>query len=342
MDVRTGSVSGPPIDRFEEFRRELTGYCYRMLGSSSEAEDAVQDTMVKAWRSWDSFEGRASIRTWLYRIAHHARIDMHRSPQRRATPMDLGPATDVADVDSLGDPGDGQWWVDPIADDRVIDPLRDPVDLVVARESIRLAFVVALQRLPPRQRAAIVLCDVLQWSAADTAELLESTVGSVNSALQRARASLGREPDRDPDGDPGRDPVVGAKSGEDERAVLDRYVDAFERYDIDALVTMMRDDVVLSMPPYPLWLQGPDQLAAWYLGHGSGCRGSKLVPIRISGTTGFATYKPPDDGTVGRREAFSIQIVEVVDGMIIAQHNFLTPERFAEFGLPLVIDDDDR
>ncbi len=327
MDAQQGSGSALSADRFEEFRRELTGYCYRMLGSASEAEDAVQDTMVKAWRSSEDFEGRSSVRTWLYRIAHNACVDMHRSPQRRATPMDLGPSTDVSTIDSLGDPGDGQWWVDPIADDRVISPTSNPADLAIERESIRFAFVVALQRLPALQRAVVILCDVLEWSAVETAELLESSVASVNSALQRARASLKAD----------HGLSVMSDADLDAGELLERYVDAFERYDIEALVEMMRVDVVLSMPPYPLWLQGPDELATWFLGHGSGCRGSKLVPIRINGTIGFASYSPSQDGTE-RWEAFAIQVVEWADGAITAQHNFLTPERFAEFGLPLVID----
>lgn len=322
------TTNGPPSEQFEQFRRELTGYSYRMLGSSSEADDAVQETFLKAWRSWESFEARSSVRTWLYRIAHHVCVDMHRSPQRRARPMDFGPATPAADV-VLGEAPAEIWWIEPIADAGTIDTQGDPADAVAARESIRLALVTALQRLPARQRSALILCDVLRWSAAEAAELLETSTASVNSSLQRARATLAELDGED----------VPAAVGPEEQAMLDRYVEAFERYDIEALVAMMRDDVVLTMPPYPLWLQGPDQLSAWYLGQGSGCRGSKLVPIEANGTTAFASYRRVVGETPGRWKPFSIQFVDIIDGQITAQHNYLTPERFSEFGLPSELSD---
>jgi len=304
----------------EAHRRELTGYCYRLLGSSSEADDAVQETLVKAWRSFDRFEGRSSLRTWLYRIAHHVCIDMLRSTQRRARPMEIGPSTHTRDA-ILPEPRPDSEWVQPIADGKVLDEHADPADLAIARESIRLAFVAALQHLPARQRSALILCDVLRWPASDVAELLDTSVASVNSALQRGRATLAER--RDEQLDSTLDPEHGA--------LLARYVDAFERYDVDALARMMRDDVVLSMPPYDLWLRGPSDVAEWFLGQGIGCKGGRLVPVAINGTAGFGNFRP--DGP-GRWKPFALQVIEVTGGKITGHHNYLSPELFPAFGLP--------
>lgn len=309
----------------EAHRRELTGYCYRMLGAASEAEDAVQETMVRAWRAIDGFEGRSSLRAWLYRIAGHVCIDMHRSPQRRARPMDLGPSTPTAAV-VLGAPRPEHTFVQPVFDERVIDVDGDPAEVAAARETIRLAFVAALQHLPARQRSALILCDVLRWPASEVADLLETTVASVNSALQRARATLASvqgEPL-----DPVRDP--------DHQALLARYVDAFERYDIDALVGLLRDDVVLSMPPFDIWLQGPSELADWFLGEGIVCRDGRLLPVSVNGTAGFGNYHRVGPG---QWELFAIQVIEVADGAIVGHHNFLHPDTFASFALPPRIDE---
>jgi RNA polymerase sigma-70 factor (ECF subfamily) len=305
---------------FETHRRELTGFCYRMLGAGSEAEDAVQETLVKAWSSYDRFEGRSSVRTWLYRIANNVCVDMLRSPQRRARPMELGPSSRVHDA-VLGDPRVESRWVQPVADEMVLDVTDDPAELAVARESVRLAFVAALQHLPARQRAVLILCEVLRWSAQDTAELLDASVASVNSALQRARATMASlEGERlDPTLDP------------EHEALLARYVDAFERYDMDALVTLLRDDVVLSMPPYDLWLQGVDDLVGWFTGQGIGCTGSRVIRIDANGTAGFGSYRMTRPGLW---EPFAIQVIEVAGGRIVGHHNFLYPERFADFGLP--------
>ena len=305
---------------FETHRRELTGYCYRMLGGRSEAEDAVQETMIRAWRSIDGFEGRSSLRSWLYRIAHRVCIDMHRSPQRRARPMEMGPSTATADV-VLGEPLADSHWIQPIADHRVMDVSGDPADVAAGRESIRLAFVAALQHLPAKQRSVLILCEVLKWQATEVALLLDTTVASVNSALQRARATLaGLESEQ-------LDPVVDPQH----ERLLAQYVEAFERYDIDALVTLLRDDVVLSMPPYDLWLQGADDLAAWFLGQGIGCRGARRVPVSINGTAGFGNYRLTHPGLW---EPFGIQLIDVADGKIVGHHNYLYPEWFADFDLP--------
>jgi RNA polymerase sigma-70 factor (ECF subfamily) len=304
----------------ESHRRELTGFCYRMLGAGSEAEDAVQETMVRAWRSIGRFEGRSSLRSWLYRIANNVCIDMVRSPQRRARPMELGPSRHTADV-VLGAPLTEDTFVQPIADDRVIDVDGDPADVTAARESIRLAFVAALQHLPARQRSVLILCEVLRWQASEVAQLLDTSVASVNSALQRARATLAdlQGEQLDPTVDP------------EQQALLSRYVEAFEQYDMSKLVGLLRDDVVLSMPPYDVWLKGTDELVAWFLGPGIVCDNGRLLPIDVNGTAGFGNYhfvRP------GLWEPWAIQVVEVAGGKIVGHHNFLYPELFAEFGLP--------
>ena len=300
-------------------RRDLTGYCYRMLGSGAEAEDAVQETLVRAWKAIDRFEGRSSVKSWLYRIAGNVCIDMLRAPQRRARPMDLGPSSTVETA--VLTPHAENTFVQPIADERVIAVDGDPADVAAARESIRLAFVAALQHLPARQRAVLILCEVLKWPATEVAELLETSVASVNSALQRARATLGSlEIDElDSTVDP------------EHEALLARYVDAFERYDMTALAALLRDDVVISMPPHDLWLQGPDNVVGWMVGPGHACEGSKLLPVWANGTAGFGAYKPAGPG---RWEPWSLQVIEFRGGRLSGHHNFLYPELFAEFGLP--------
>jgi RNA polymerase sigma-70 factor (ECF subfamily) len=307
----------------EGHRRELTGYCYRMLGAAHEAEDAVQETFVRAWRGAATFRGDASVRSWLYRIATNVCIDMHRSPQRRARPMALGDPTPVGEAAAV-DARAESVFVQPVHDEVVIDVHGDPAHVAAARDSIRLAFVAALQYLPARQRAALVLCDVLSWPAADVARVLDSSVASVNSALQRARATLAAR----------RGERLDALDDPAQRATVARYVDAFERYDIGALVTLLRHDVVLSMPPYPMWLQGPEDLASWFLGQGAGCRGGRLVPVAVNGSAGFGNYRAAGPA---RWEPFAVQVIEVAHGRIVGHHNFLYPERFVDFGLPPVL-----
>ena len=323
-----GSLTSADLDRaFEQHRRELTGFCYRMLGSGSEAEDAVQETMIRAWRAFDRFEGCSSLRSWLYRIANNVCIDMVRSPQRRARPMEMGPATPVAGA-KVGEAHPEHAFVQPVPDERVIDLAGDPAVVSEARDSIRLAFVAALQKLPARQRSALILCEVLKWQAAEVAELLDASVASVNSALQRARATLA-EADVE-DLDPTTDP--------EQQALLARYVDAFERYDIPKLVGLLRDDVVLSMPPFDLWLEGIDDFAGWFLGEGIVCKDGRLLPVEVNGTAGFGNYHK-----VGPNlwEPWAIQIIEVADGRIVGHHNFLGAD-FAAFGLPLSLGDGER
>ena len=305
----------------EQYRAELTGYCYRMLGSAFEAEDAVQDTFVRAWRAMDRFEGRSALRSWLYRIATNVCLDMLGSKQRRARPMDLNPAL-TADH-PLGTPLPEAAWIEPVPDARVV-PDGDPADVALARESVRLAFVAALQHLPPRQRAVLILREVLRWRASEVAELLDMTVASVNSALQRARATLAKVQADDPDD---ATPI-----GPDDEALLRRYVDAFQRYDMDSLTSLLREDAKWNMPPYELWLRTHEDIVKWCLGPGIGCQGSRLVPTFANGSPAFGQYKP---GPNGELLPWSLQVLELSDGRISGITFFLDTQKFFPlFGLP--------
>jgi RNA polymerase sigma-70 factor (ECF subfamily) len=307
--------------QLEQYRSELTGYCYRMLGSTFEAEDAVQDAFVRAWRSLDRFEGRAALRSWLYRIATNVCLDMLAARKRRALPMDMGPAG-TADM-GLGPVVREEAWIEPVPDARTI-PEVDPADVAVARESIRLAFVAALQHLPPRQRAVLILREVLRWHADEVAELLETSVASVNSALQRARATLASRKVQLTDA-PG-------EVDEAQRALLARYVDAFERYDMDALTSLLREDATWAMPPYELWLRTNEDIVAWCLGPGIGCRGSRLIPTMANGAPAFGQYKPAPDGSL---EPWSLQVLELDGDRLGGIMFFLDTARFFPlFGLP--------
>jgi RNA polymerase sigma-70 factor (ECF subfamily) len=313
----------------EPFRRELTGYCYRMLGSGLEADDAVQETMLRAWRAGDGFEGRSSVRSWLYRIATNVCIDMQRQPQRRARPMDLQTSS-PPDESHLGPVLPEATWVTPIADHRVLPQHADAAELAEQRASIRLAFISALQHLPARQRAALILCDVLRWSAAEAADLIDTSVASVNSALQRARATLRSRPG----------PVTPDALSPDHAELAARYADAFERYDIDEIASLLRHDAVMSMPPFAMWLQGREDICRWMVLPGPlECAGSRLIPIQANGSHGFAQYRlDPDGGWV----PWGLHLLDVVDGSVSADNVFLAhlePERlFASFDLPLRLD----
>jgi RNA polymerase sigma-70 factor (ECF subfamily) len=306
----------------DPFRRELAGYCYRMLGSGSEAEDAVQETMLRAWRSADGFEGRSSLRSWLYRIATNVCIDMGRQPQRRARPVELGPPS-PPDETFLGRMLPEATWVTPIPDGRVEPAGADPAEVAVHRESIRLAFVTALQHLPPRQRSVLILCEVLRWHASEVAELLDGSVAAVNSALQRARATLAALP---PDPGPARLEDADAE-------LLGRYVDAFERYDIDALVALLHEDAVMSMPPFAMWIRGAESVGVFLMQPTpSLCRGSRLVAVGANGCPAFGHYKPDP---AGGRSPWGLQVLEISGGRIWGFHAFLDTERlFPAFGLP--------
>jgi RNA polymerase sigma-70 factor (ECF subfamily) len=329
MTTTTGARDD--LDRaFERHRRELTAHCYRMLGSAAEAEDAVQETMLRAWRGRDRFAGRSSLRTWLYRIATNVCLDSLRGRRRRALPMDLGPGTSSG-VDHPGAVRGDTAWIGPIADDRIVPTDADPAEVAVIRDSVRLGFIAALQRLPARQRAVLLLREVLRWPAADVADLLDTSVASVNSALQRARASL-----RDQhltDGEPF------APMDEEQQDLLARYLDAFERYDLAELTTLMRDDAVQSMPPYELWLEGPDAITAFWEGPGAACRGSRLLPTVANGRPAFGQYRP--SGPDGRHEPWALQVLETSEGRINGFTFFLDTDRFFPlFGLPARLDDE--
>jgi RNA polymerase sigma-70 factor (ECF subfamily) len=310
---------------FEEFRPELTAYCYRMLGSAFEADDAVQETLVRAWRAIDTFEGRAALRSWLYRIASNVCFDMLRGRKRRALPIDLGgPSRGDGHVDG---PQPEVPWLGPIADGRVIDPNADPSEQAVMRDSVRLAFVAALQHLPPRQRAVLILREVLRWRAQEVAELLDTSVQSVNSALQRARATLAsREvtPGRTPEPD---DP--------EQQALLARYVDVFERFDVDAMVALLHEDATLQMPPFAMWMRGATEYGKFLRGAGSGCQGSRLRPIAANGAPAFAQWRAAADGGF---DAWSIHVLELSEGRVTGIDFFVGPDYFALFDLPVRLD----
>ncbi|GAA4796680.1 sigma-70 family RNA polymerase sigma factor [Streptomyces sanyensis] len=313
----------------ERHRRELTGYCYRMLGSSFEAEDAVQDTMVRAWRSIDRFEGRSSLRSWLYRIATNVCVDMLNAGNKRARPMDLTGPTPVAQAQLNARPE--VTWLEPVPDGRVLPSVLDPAEAAVERESIRLAFVAALQHLPPKQRAVLILREVLAWKAAEVAELLDTTVASVNSALQRARATLA---ERRPGEADAADPL-----DEQQQELLKRYVAAFEGYDMKALTALLHEDATMSMPPYDLWLQGHGNIVGWMLGVGSVCRGSRLVPTVANGVPAFAQYHRRTDGE--GYEPWALIVLELRGGAVGGMDFFLDTGRwFPLFDLPAALGPD--
>jgi RNA polymerase sigma-70 factor (ECF subfamily) len=319
----SSTTLAPPLEtQFEQYRVELTAYCYRMLGSV-DAEDAVQETFIRAWRAHDRFEGRAALRTWLYRIATNVCLDMLESRKRRARPMDLGPAGEPV-VENLRTPD--QLWIEPMPDGRVL-PDGDPADIVGARESVRLAFVAALQRLPARQRAVLILCEVLRWKASEVAELLETSVASVNSALQRARATLEASDIETST----TAPSVDAADAE----LLERYVAAFEQYDMDALTALIHEDATQSMPPFDLWLAGRDDILTWWFGPGATCRNSKVVAVEpANGAPAFGQYRPKPDGE--GYEPWALQVVEIENGKIVELTFFLDVETiFPRFGLPV-------
>jgi RNA polymerase sigma-70 factor (ECF subfamily) len=312
-------------DLLEQHRIELTAYAYRLLGSAFEAEDAVQETLLRAWKGFDGFEGRAALRSWLYRIATNVCLDMLSGRARRARPMDLGPAGS-ADERLLGEPLPEVTWIEPIPDGLALPTGGDPAEVAESRETIRLAFVAALQHLPARQRAVLILREVLRWRASEVAELLDTSVSSVNSALQRARATLASA-----------DLATGEAHrpmDEEQRKLLARYVDAFERYDMDSLTSVLREDASWSMPPYELWLQTHDDVRRWCLGPGIGCRGSRLVPVEASGMPAYGQYKPGD--REGILEPWALQVVEASGDRIAGITFFLDTRRlFPLFGLPL-------
>lgn len=309
------------VEQLEVHRPALTGHCYRMLGSAMDADDAVQETMIRAWRGFDRFDGRSSVRTWLYKIATNVCLDELSDRNRRARPMEEGPE---GTIDSPLEQKPRAHWLEPIPDARALPFDANPSELAVLRQSIRLAFVAALQHLPPKQRAALLLTEVLGWSAAEVAESLDTSVASVNSALQRARATLATRNVEGP-----------ALITEPQQKLVNRYVDAFERYDVDELASLLREDVAFSMPPYTLWLRGPEAVRGWLLGRGSVCRGSRLVPISACASPSFGQYHPSPDGTF---KPWAIIVLELAGDRVSGWTSFLDTETlFPRFDLPLVL-----
>jgi len=306
---------------FDEQRHELVAHCYRMLGSTSEAEDAVQETLIRAWAGIDNFEGRGALRAWIFGIATHVCLDMLRETQRRALPMDLTAASPGTAM--LGEPLPDSVWVQPMPDAVAVGAGSDPAEVAASRETIRLAFVAALQVLPPRQRAVLILREVLRWRASEVAELLETSVVSVNSALQRARSRLAASD-------------VNRRSAElpsdEEQALLARYIEAFERFDIEALVSLLHEDATLSMPPYALWLCGHTALRDWFKQSAAACEGERLVAIEANGSPAFAVYRPTESD--GGYEPFSIQVLELDGARVSRIVAFLDARLFELFQLP--------
>ncbi len=316
--------------QLERHRVELTAHCYRMLGSAFDADDAMQETRVRAWRNFDRFEGRSTVKSWLYRIATNVCLDMLSGRQRRARPMDLG-AAQTAAIGQLPAAQPEATWIQPMPDSRILPTDGDPAEMALDRETVRLAFVAALQHLPARQRAVLILREVLRWKADEVAELLDTTVPSVNSALQRARATLAASDLADTD--------TFEPMDEAQQALLGRYVDAFERYDMASLTALLHEDATLSMPPYALWLQGPVEIVRWHVGPGAECRGSRLLPTGANGSPAYGQYRPSGPG--GRHEPWALQVLEISDGRIVGLNAFLdTATLFPLFGLPLSLDDE--
>ena len=324
----------PTANDLETHRARLTGHCYRMLGGAAEAEDAVQETMVRAWRAIDGFESRAALGTWLHRIATNVCLDLLASDARRTRPYALGPAMsldrpDVRERDATG-------WVEPIADALVLPGDADPAGRALLKESVRLAFVAALQLLPPKQRAALLLTEVLGFSMQETADALETTQPAIQSALQRARETLSKNEVRELD-------RLQAPLPPPKAALLDSFLHAFERYDVSAIADLLRADATQNMPPFVMWLDGRDDIATWMNGPGAGCRGSRLVPIELSGVRGFAQYRRSSeariDGPADGHAAWALIAIDVEDDRITALTYFLDVERlFPRFGLPLTLE----
>jgi RNA polymerase sigma-70 factor, ECF subfamily len=317
--VQTTPAAKELEGQLEQYRSELIAHCYRMLASPFEAEDAVQETFIRAWRNLDKFEGRAALRSWLYKIATNVCLDMLGGRERRARPMDIGPSQEPVES-NLNVRSEATW----------IQPIPDPAVVAESNETTRLALVAALQHLPPKQRAVLILCEVLRWQASEVAELLDTSVASVNSALQRARATL-EESKLD---------LADASRSVDEAdaELLARYVEAFEEYDMDKLTALIQEDAVQSMPPFDMWLRGRDDIFAWWYGPGIGCKGSKMIPtVSANGAPAFGQYKPSETGS--GYDPWALQVLEVADGKIVGFTFFLGTETiFPLFGLPPRLD----
>ena len=322
VDAPVMDTGFPALD--DDIRRELLAHCYRMLGSVHDAEDLVQETYLRAWRSYDSFEGRSSLRTWLYRIATNACLNALESRKRRPLPTGLGQPS--SDPDGPLQELTEVPWLEPVPDTMVAaDVSVDPATVVTSRESIRLAFIAALQHLPPRQRAVLILRDVLRWKAAEVAEALDTSVAAVNSTLQRARAQLDKVA-------PTSDTVETTLSA-DQRELLERYVAAFEDYDINAIATMFTEEAIWEMPPFTGWYQGAQVIARLIAKNCPAQRADdmRLVPTTANGQPAYGLYMRDRDGV---HRAFHLQVLTVEDGKVTHVVAFFERELFAKFGLP--------
>ena len=305
----------------DPFRRELFAHCYRMLGSVHDAEDLVQETYLLAWRSYDRFEGRSSLRTWLYRIATRACLTALEGRSRRPLPTGLGGPS--ADPDESLVERREVAWLEPVPDAMVGAEGADPAAIVALRESIRLALVAAFQHLPPRQRAVLILRDVLKWRAAEVAEILDTTTTAVNSMLQRARAQLDQVA-------PSEDDVV-EPTNPDQRVLLDRYVMAFEDKNVSAIVALLTTDAVWEMPPFTTWYRGRDHVGRHLATRCPGGPGDfRLVPTKANGQPAFALYLRGDDGDF---QPFTLQVLTFTSAGIAHVANFFDLQLFTTFGL---------
>jgi len=309
------------VQELELHRVALTGHCYRMLGSSVDADDAVQEALIRAWKSLDRFDGRSSMKTWLYRIATNVCLDAISDRKGRVRPIEEGP---VGTPDDTLATQPRTHWLEPIADERAVPTDVDPAERLALRQSIRLAFVAALQHLPPKQRAALLFTDVLGFSAAEAADSLDMSIASVNSAIQRARATLS-------DKDLGE---MGKPLTDSQTALVDKYCEAFLRYDVSALTSLLHDDAKLSMPPFTLWLQGTQSIARWLDGPGAGCRDSRLARVEASGAPAFAQWRKNVDGA--GHKAWAILVLELRGDRVASMTSYLDVEKlFPLFGLPI-------
>jgi RNA polymerase sigma-70 factor (ECF subfamily) len=308
----------------EQYRPALTGHCYRMLGSVVDAEDAVQEAMLRAWKGMQKFREQSSMKTWLYRIATNVCLDVLASAEgRRLRPVEVSAEPGVVSDDLVLTQRSREHWVEPIPDVMALPAESEvnPEERAMLRESIRLAFVAALQYLPPRQRAVLLLTQVLNWSASEAAETLGMSTAAVNSALQRARATL----------DARNPAVVPRELSEEQRQLVARYVEAFERYDVSALTALLHEEATLSMPPYELWLQGHESIAKWLSSFGLGCRGSRLVAVNAcGGTPAFAQYRD------GGATPWALLMLELSGDRITSMTSYLDVETlFPRFGVPM-------
>jgi RNA polymerase sigma-70 factor (ECF subfamily) len=310
----------------DPYRRELYAHCYRMLGSVHDAEDLVQETYLRAWKAYDRFEGRSSLRTWLHRIATTACLTALEQRGRRPLPTGLGGPSEPEG--RLGERPDLPW-LEPVPDALVAAGSADPGTVVAARESVRLALVAALQYLQPRQRAVLVLRDVLRFSAAEVAEILDTSVPAVNSLLQRARAQLARSA-------PVRDEVQAPPA--EQRRLLDRYVAAFENYDVGGITSLFTADAVWEMPPFTSWVRGAEHIGRLIAANCPAERPGdmRLVPVRANGGPAFGLYMRGGDGV---HRAFHLQVLDLAEGGVAHVAAFFDVSLFSRFGLPAVLAD---